>query len=83
MFKAIHRWLQKNFPEDTMTIERYKELCGNPELRLTQEEIDQGYRFCCEWDGLLIHPRHLESFCCRCLKEDGFKVCRSRHDARD
>jgi hypothetical protein len=51
---------------DRMTDERYDELMEDDNLRLTQEEIDEGWHFCmCEWDGLLIHKRWKEAeFCC-------------------
>lgn len=44
-----------------MTYERYGELYNNIELNLTQEEIDAGWYFSDEFDGLLIHtswPEH-------------------------
>jgi len=53
-----------------MTPERRKELNDNFDLKLSQEEITQGYRFCCEWDGLLIHKSDREAECCLCLKSD-------------
>ncbi len=51
-----------------MTPERRKELNDNFDLKLSQKELDQGYRFCCEWDGLLIHKDDPEAGCCLCLK---------------
>jgi len=52
-----------------MTPKRRKELNNNFDLKLTKEELDQSYRFCCEWDGLLIHKDEPEADCCHCLKE--------------
>lgn len=49
-----------------MTGTRYKELRNNLDLRLTQEEIDEGWHFCADWDGLLIHKDHPESESCSC-----------------
>lgn len=56
-------------PLDTMSPERYKELMGDTTLQLTQQEVDKGYVFCCEWDNLLIHAAHPEADCCGCLRE--------------
>lgn len=53
-----------------MTKERYRELNRDMEARLTPEEIEEGWLFCCcEWDGLLIHKTHPEAECCHCLKK--------------
>lgn len=49
-----------------MTPERRKELMDNIDMDLTQEEADEGYRFCCEWDGLLIHKDDMEAEFCTC-----------------
>lgn len=56
-------------PKDTMTHERRMELDNDYELVLTEEEIANGYVFCCEWDGLTLHASHPEANCCECLKE--------------
>ena len=50
-----------------MDKKRYNELMTNLELKLTEEEIKEGWHFCCEWDGLLIHPNDPEYECCSCL----------------
>lgn len=51
-----------------MTPSRRKELeCS--EATLTDDEIEQGYVFCCEWDGMLINKNDPEAECCHCLKE--------------
>ena len=38
-----------------MDKERYKELTNEPFPPITKEEIDEGWCFCWEWDGLLIN----------------------------
>jgi hypothetical protein len=52
-----------------MTNERYKELWENYEAPLTQEEINEGWHFCVEWDGLLIGPGMDEMDFCKCLEK--------------
>ena len=38
---------------------------------LTKEEIDKGWRFCCDWDGMLININDKgnggEADCCSCV----------------
>lgn len=60
-------------PEDTMTRERYRELENNHSLSLTKEEVKQGYHFCYEWDGLLIHVTHPEFKACICKSMEKWK----------
>lgn len=48
---------------------RYKYLRENVDAKLTDDEIEQGYVFCCNWDGLLIHKDDLEAESCKCLEE--------------
>jgi hypothetical protein len=36
------------------------------EGELTKEEIEDGWHFCCDWDGMLIHPELPEGDCCNC-----------------
>lgn len=60
--------------KDSMPALRYEELQNSPDMQLSPEELEQGYRFCCEWDGLLIHHTHHEAFVCSCLIEAGYKV---------
>ena len=58
----------------TMTKERYKALVDNncfgedrPEpLRLTAEEIQEGWHWCPDWDYLLISPKCPEGESCTC-----------------
>lgn len=49
-----------------MNKDRYNELMNDPNSRLTDEEIAEGYHFCLEWDGLLIHRDDPEARCCDC-----------------
>lgn len=49
-----------------MTPERHRELEGNLQLRLTPEEVAEGWHFCVEWDGMLIHKDWPEAECCTC-----------------
>ena len=37
-----------------MTNERYIELELNQEAKLTSEEINDGYHWCVDWDGMLV-----------------------------
>lgn len=53
-----------------MTPERFNFLQRNPDEKLTAEEIEEGYFFCCTWDYLLIHKNDPEAKCCTCLKEE-------------
>ena len=49
---------------------RYEQLSRNLDESLTDKEVQDGWRFCCEWDGLLIHSSHPEAECCRCLRDE-------------
>jgi len=49
-----------------MTDERYNTLMRD-EGELTQEEIDEGWHFCIEFDGLLIGPDWEERKFCHCI----------------
>lgn len=48
-----------------MTPERYKELNRTGE-ELAPEEVREGWHYCADWDGLLIHPKFPEAECCSC-----------------
>lgn len=39
-----------------MTDQRYNELMEDMDKNLTNEEIEEGWHFCWEWDGLLVGP---------------------------
>jgi len=43
---------------------RYIQLDKDVELHLTAEEIKEGWHFCMEWDGLLIHETWVEHEAC-------------------
>lgn len=55
-----------------MTSERYDELLNNLELSLTAEEIQEGWHFCNEFDGLLVKGDPKEPICGKaCIEWDG------------
>ena len=45
---------------------------ANDEMELTSEEINDGWHFCNEWDGLLVGPGMDELKVCKCepLRKD-------------
>lgn len=51
-------------PKVDISEERYRKLMSGESL--TPEEIADGWHFCCEWDGLLIHPSWREARVCAC-----------------
>jgi len=54
-----------------MNRERYLSLSKYESLELTEEEVKDGWHFCWEWDGLLIHPTWEEAkCCCSCFLEE-------------
>ena len=54
-----------------MDLNRYVQLTRTHEANLTEKEVKDGWHFCCEWDGMLIHSSHPEAECCYCLREVG------------
>lgn len=50
-----------------MTPGRYFFLTHYEDAKLTAEEVDAGWVFCCEWDGMLIQRGAPEAECCTCL----------------
>lgn len=56
--------MPKRIPK-LMTESRYKEV-DSTGRGLTQEEIDSGWHFCFDWDGLLIGPGMPEMKICIC-----------------
>lgn len=58
-----------------MTDERFKQLMADDNLKLTPEEITEGWHFCFEQDGLLVNSTDREGegqFCdddCRAIRE--------------
>jgi hypothetical protein len=49
-----------------MTRQRYVELVRNFELKLTEEEMQEGWHFCCDWDGMLIQKGRADGEECTC-----------------
>lgn len=49
-----------------MTKKRYNELMEKDGC-LTEEELEEGWHWYCEWDYLLIHPSWEEAQCCSCV----------------
>jgi len=49
-----------------MTYERRRDLELYWTQQLTGKEIDEGWHWCCEWDGLLVGPGMEELEVCRC-----------------
>ena len=47
-----------------MTPLRYAALELGLSNTLTKEEMDEGWCFCLEWDGMLLHKSWLEATCC-------------------
>lgn len=52
-----------------MDINRMRELELN-DGELTKEEIEEGWHFCIEWDGLLIKRGDPEAECCNCFEKE-------------
>lgn len=61
-----------------MTKERWLELmqpyAENDGINLTPEEIEAGYHWCDEWDGLLIHVDDHEFHACKCSWMEKFRT---------
>lgn len=54
-----------------MKEERRRQLELDPNAKLTQEEIDAGWFFCCDWDGMLMHKTSYEAQnCCSCIASE-------------
>lgn len=49
-----------------MTDERYAEIMEDDTVRLTEEEIAEGFHFCPDFDGLLVGPSSPEIDSCTC-----------------
>lgn len=56
-----------------MSDERWIELMNDPtaKSKLTKEEMDEGWHFCFDWDGLLVGPDMSELEACTCKKTAG------------
>lgn len=53
-----------------LTRERYWELESDWSVRFTEEECAEGWHWCDDWDGLLVHPSMSEAASCFCFKEE-------------
>lgn len=49
-----------------MSDERWHLLMKNDDEQLTDDEIEEGWHFCWDWDGLLIGPGMGEMERCTC-----------------
>jgi len=65
----VEAWAQDM--EKHMPLSRWVELNDSEGNRLTSEEIDAGWHFCPDWDGLLIGPGMREMELCLCGKGEG------------
>jgi hypothetical protein len=54
-----------------MNEQRYRELMGSPDAKITDEEWEEGWHYCPDWDFLLIGPETIESEACTCYKTGG------------
>jgi len=63
---------------DKMTKERWLELmqpyAENDGINLTAEEVEAGWHWCEEWDGLLIHVDDVEFEACGCSWMEKFRT---------
>lgn len=57
-----------NIQGSDMLISRWQDLMNNEELKLTEEEITNGWHFCYAWDGLLVGPGMMEKEFCHCYE---------------
>ncbi len=58
-----------------MTRERWEELMRNSSITLEDEEFDEGWHFCADWDELLIRKDMPEMECCTCeIKHEGLTI---------
>ncbi len=52
-----------------MEEERWLKLMESDSLKLTDDEIRDGWHFCGDWDGLLVGPTMpMEQDCCTCFR---------------
>ena len=56
-----------------MDDERYKylEVTGAP---ITDKEIQEGWHYCYEWDGMLINKSWPEAECCKCFEDKDYNA---------
>lgn len=53
----------------SMDKERWTQLMKDDSLKLSESELDQGWHFCPDWDGLLVGPEMGEYEYCTCRNE--------------
>jgi len=49
-----------------MDAQRHRTLERDPTTELTAAEVEAGWHFCLDWDGMLIHEDDDEFKCCSC-----------------
>ena len=54
--------------DNIMTENRWRILMADDLVALTEDEIKDGWHFCCEWDGLLVGPGMKETEHCQCAE---------------
>lgn len=59
-----------------MTPEHYKELMHDHNSKLSLTEINEGWHWCAEWDGLLVGPGMCELLSCSCFPSDRMEQLR-------
>jgi len=63
-----------------MSAKRYSFLMENQSESLTLQEYEEGWHFCWDWDGLLIHKDDVEFSCCSCQSGE---FIRRKHEKRN
>lgn len=53
-----------------MTGDRYRYLMRDQDSELTESEIEEGWHFCWDFDGLLVGPGMSEFQICRCMQNN-------------
>ena len=67
-----YKWIRRDREYEKypgMTKNRYEILMGNSKLKLRKLEIEKGWHFCYNWDGLLIHKSWKEFEHCSCINK--------------
>ena len=57
-----------------MNRQRYLEVEYGKDVTLTEEEQNQGWHFCADWDYMLIGPGMHELYCCTCPHDNVIKA---------
>lgn len=57
-----------------MTDKRWRQVMKNENENLTQDELERGYHFCYDWDGLLVGPCMGEFRYCNCFDDDRYRA---------